>query len=92
MLQDRRLALYNVQVDEKREREIIAVMLRELREGARFSQRDMAEKMGVQQTVVSRWERGERRVDLIEIKAICNAVGLDVHQFVGKFLERTANE
>ena len=53
----------------------IARLLRELRESASLTQSDLASRLGVQQSFVSKYEAGERRIDVIELHAICDALG-----------------
>jgi len=43
--------------------------------------------IGETQTFVSKCERGERRIDVIELRTFCQAFGLTLKQFVGA-LER----
>jgi transcriptional regulator with XRE-family HTH domain len=62
-------------------------VLREARERAGLTQEELARKIGETQTFVSKCERGERRVDVIELRAFCHAFGLNLKQFVGA-LER----
>jgi transcriptional regulator with XRE-family HTH domain len=62
-------------------------VLREARERAGLTQVQLARKIGETQTFVSKCERGERRVDVIELRAFCQAFGLNLKQFVGA-LER----
>jgi transcriptional regulator with XRE-family HTH domain len=59
---------------------------------AGLSQAQLAKKVGWDQTYVSKIERGVRRVDVIELIAICEAIGLDPAEFIrglhAKFLRR----
>ena len=48
-------------------------------------QADLAETLGVTQTFVSNYEKGDRRIDLIELDQICAALGLDLVRFVADF-------
>jgi transcriptional regulator with XRE-family HTH domain len=69
-----------------------AVFLRIFRETRRRSgltQVDLAHKVGQTQSFISKCERGERRVDLVELRAFCRAFGLSLTQFVASF-ERAA--
>ena len=63
-------------------------LLRQLRLGAGLTQSDLAERLGQQQSFVSKYESGERRLDLLEIRQICNAVGISLSEFV-KRLEKS---
>lgn len=49
----------------------------EVRKEAGLSQRQLANRLGVQHTWVSKVESAERRVDLIEFKWYCEACGVD---------------
>ncbi|MGH8865668.1 MAG: helix-turn-helix domain-containing protein [Burkholderiales bacterium] len=43
--------------------------------------------MGETQSYVSKYENGEQRLDLIELEAVCNAVGIPLTAFVDRYLE-----
>lgn len=49
-----------------------------------LTQLDLANKLGVTQSFISKCERGERRLDLIETRKIANAIGI---QFSALILE-----
>ena len=59
---------------------------RELLIGARkakgLSQDALAEKLGWVQTVISKYERGERRLDVIEFLDVASALGIDPHKVI----------
>lgn len=57
-------------------------VLREAREKADLTQVQLAQKIGETQTFVSKCERGERRVDVVELRTFCQAIGLNLKQFV----------
>lgn len=59
--------------------------LRQAREHAGLTQSDLAGRLGETQTFVSKCERGERRVDLIELREFCKAMGITLEQFVRRF-------
>ena len=56
--------------------------LREARERAGLTQIDMAERLDETQSFVSKCERGERRIDVVELHAFCQAMGITLKQFV----------
>jgi transcriptional regulator with XRE-family HTH domain len=62
-------------------------LLREIREEAGLRQVDMAKAIRMPQSVVSKYESGERRLDILELRQICDAVGLTLNDFVAR-LER----
>lgn len=59
--------------DYRRFRSILA----ESRRQAGLSQAQLAAKLSRPQSFVSKFERGERRLDVIEFKAVAEALGLD---------------
>jgi transcriptional regulator with XRE-family HTH domain len=66
------------------DREHIASLLRELRVAQRLRQADVAEKLGEPQSYVSRFESGEQRLDLVDLRKICSALGISLLDFVRK--------
>jgi ribosome-binding protein aMBF1 (putative translation factor) len=66
-------------------------VLREARERAGVTQVQLARKIGETQTFVSKCERGERRIDVIELRTFCRAFGLSLQQFVSA-LERALSK
>lgn len=60
-------------------------LLRQLRLGAGLRQSDLAEKLGQHQSFVSKYESGERRLDLLEVRLVCQAVGVTLREFVDRF-------
>jgi transcriptional regulator with XRE-family HTH domain len=60
-------------------------LLRETREKAGVTQVELAARLKVPQSFVSKIESGERRVDLIELKAVCDALNVSLVEFVRTF-------
>ena len=56
----------------------LRMMLRAARKHAGLSQADVAQQLGKPQSFVSKYERGERRLDVIEFLEIAKIVGLNV--------------
>jgi transcriptional regulator with XRE-family HTH domain len=65
----------------------LAALLRQVRIEAHLTQGQVAEKIGQTQSYVSKYEHGEQRLDLIELEAVCKAVGLPLAEFVRRYLE-----
>jgi transcriptional regulator with XRE-family HTH domain len=59
-------------------------LLREARSSAGISQVQLARAIGETQSTVSKIERGERRLDLIEARTICRALGCSFPRFVAR--------
>ena len=54
-----------------REYTAVTRLLRETREAAGLTQVELAEKLGQSQSFVSKYERGERRLDIIQLRTVC---------------------
>ena len=65
----------------------LTTLLRQLRPDAGLTQVDLADRLGQTQSYVSKYESGEQRLDLIEIEAICKAVGTPLKKFIERYLE-----
>jgi transcriptional regulator with XRE-family HTH domain len=59
-----------------------------MREDTGVTQVELASRLGVTQSRVAKVELGERRVDIIELRAWCLALGISLERFVGR-LERS---
>lgn len=62
-------------------------LLKQAREKAGLSQVELADRLNATQTFISKCERGERRLDLIEARAFCEAIGVSFPDYIKK-LER----
>lgn len=62
-------------------------LLKQVRLGAGLRQEDLAELLGKPQSFVSKYEKGDRRLDLIELRQICKAVGISLTDFAKRFEE-----
>jgi len=71
-----------------RDRRTVLALLREIREEAGLRQEDLAARLGRTQAFVSKIERGDRRVDVLELRDICTACGTELADFVKRFEER----
>ncbi len=61
---------------------IVISLLRELREQKQLTQKGLADIIGSDQTFISKIEIGERRVDIIELRYICEALEIELVEFV----------
>jgi ribosome-binding protein aMBF1 (putative translation factor) len=62
-------------------------LLKKAREDAGLTQTQLARKIRETQTFVSKCERGERRIDVVELSTFCRAFGVSLGRFVA-VLER----
>lgn len=72
------------------EYQVVLSLLKELRQEAGLRQADLAAIVGRPQTFVSKYELGERRLDIIELRQLCIALGTSLPAFVGR-LESVLN-
>jgi len=61
---------------------VVLKALREGREAAGLTQEQLAVRLDTTQSVVSKIERGERRIDLVELAQIAAAIDVDLGKFV----------
>jgi transcriptional regulator with XRE-family HTH domain len=57
-------------------------LLRGTRRTAELTQEQVAACLGQTQSFVSKCERGERRIDVIELRAFCQAIGISLDDFI----------
>lgn len=69
----------------KEQQKLLQELLQQMRRHAGISQTDLANRLGKPQSYVSKYESGERRLDLIELRHICKTLGLSLTEFVRKF-------
>ncbi len=65
-------------------------LLIEARSSTGLTQIDLARKLAKPQSFVSKYERGERRLDVIEFLDVASAIGIDPSHFIKK-LQATIN-
>lgn len=64
------------------------VMLRNKRIDVGMTQAELAQKMGVSRLFIGRCERGDRRLDVIELLAFCSALGIEPQKFIAELQKR----
>ena len=52
---------------------------------AKLSQAELAKMLGVTQARISKYEQGERRIDMLKLKRICDALRLPLVEFSRRF-------
>lgn len=55
----------------------LLALLKQLRRESGVTQVELGQRLGNTQTFVSKFERGERRIDVVEFVEICEALGTD---------------
>ncbi len=73
---------------EERGKQVLLELLKAIRSEAGLKQAELAERLGVPQSFVSKYETGERRLDLLEVRKICHATGISLKEFVARLEKR----
>lgn len=71
----------NKELCDKRNK-VFREVLRIERKHHKISQKVLAQKLGVEQSYISKTEIGDRRLDVIELMEYCDAIGLTLTDFV----------
>lgn len=67
----------------------LQVLLRQVRVEAGLRQSDLAQRLGKPQSFISKYESGQRRLDLVELREVCAAAGIRLQEFVRRFEDLT---
>lgn len=70
------------------QQEIFLAQLKLMRHRAGLRQAELADKLDAPQSFVSKYESGERRIDILELRKICAACGSDLSAFIGALEEK----
>ena len=62
--------------------------LRSVRRQAGLTQKEVAKALGVHQSYVSKYETGERRLDVVELRRICRALKVPLGAFITRLDKR----
>lgn len=67
------------------EYEVLVTLLKQVRKEAGLTQVEVASLLGVEQSLISKIERRERRLDVAELRAYCAVFGISLSEFVLRF-------
>lgn len=67
------------------EYQAMLAVLRQMRDDAGVTQEAIAQRLGIQQSMYSKWERGERRIDFVEVCEIVDKLGFKFSEFARRF-------
>jgi transcriptional regulator with XRE-family HTH domain len=62
--------------------EQLQMLLRQARTEAGLTQTDVAQRLGQPQSFVSKYESGERRLDILELRDVCRVIGVSLVDFI----------
>ncbi len=67
-------------------------LLIERRKEAGLTQALLAEMLSKPQSYVAKYEKGERRLDVVEFVEVAEAINFDAAEFVGAFVDQILND
>jgi transcriptional regulator with XRE-family HTH domain len=68
------------QADQKK----LLTLLRQVRGEAGLTQWDLAGRLGRPQSFVSKYESGERRLDILELREVCRVLDIGLPDFISR--------
>ena len=75
-----------------REYQVLLQVLHAAREKAGVTQIELANRLGRSQSFVSKCERGERRLDVVQLRQICHALGTTLPKVINEFERRLTKD
>ena len=60
----------------------IGKFIKEMRKNKNLTQEELAEKLGVNNRTVSRWENGKNMPDISLYKPLCEVLGISIEELV----------
>lgn len=64
---------------------IFATCIKDYRLRAKMTQEALALQLGCAQSYVSKYEQGQKRLDIVEIRNICKILGVSLSEFVSEY-------
>lgn len=61
---------------------VLLQLLQKARKNTGLTQEELGKRLGQTQSFISKCERGERRLDVVEIRAICQALNIPFRDFI----------
>lgn len=70
---------------QQKNRELLRQLLRQARENVCVVQSELSRKLGRTQGFVSKYELGDRRIDLVDMADVCDALGISFLDLAKRF-------
>jgi transcriptional regulator with XRE-family HTH domain len=67
----------------------VLALLRQVRKDAGMTQVQLAKKLRLTQSLWSKMERGELRLDIVQLKTVCKVLGLSLREFIDRLERQT---
>jgi transcriptional regulator with XRE-family HTH domain len=65
--------------------DVFRELLKETRFAKNLTQAEIARRLGLPQSYVSKYESGERRLDFVETVLVCEALGMSIEEFAAAY-------
>jgi transcriptional regulator with XRE-family HTH domain len=70
------------------DRDKLLSLLRQVRTEAGLTQEQVAKTLGRPQSFIAKYELGERRLDVLELRRVCEALGVTLPDFISRLEEQ----
>lgn len=67
---------------------VVVALLRETRKTTGMTQVELAEALGQSQSFVSKYENGDTRLDILQLRTVCQTLGTALPDFVAQLEDR----
>lgn len=67
---------------------ILLGLLRSARQAAGVTQEDVAARLEIPRSTVTKWETGQQRMDVLEFWSLCEVMGVDPLELLGEYKVR----
>ncbi len=74
------------------EHKIFLALLRQVRQEAELTQTELAKRLRVPQSFVSDYETGSRKLDTLQMRQVCGAIGISLSDFAARLDANIAGE
>lgn len=64
---------------------ILLGLLRSARQAAGVTQEDVAARLEIPRSTVTKWETGQQRMDVLEFWSLCEVMGVDPLELLGEY-------
>ena len=71
--------------------DVFRELLKETRVAKNLTQSDVAGRLGLPQSYVSKYESGERRLDFVETALVCEALAMSIEEFAAAYSGKLGN-
>jgi transcriptional regulator with XRE-family HTH domain len=68
--------------------DVFRELIKETRLAKNLTQADVAKRLGLPQSYVSKYESGERRLDFVETVLVCEALAMSIEDFAAAYSAR----